>query len=178
VARNPELLLLAPTNREEVVVSGFNQAILLGRLVASPEELTTKAGKLYAKATIAVSVHQRSADGASEERTSFIPVVIFGRQAEVFSKYVAKGDMVHLVGRLDSSEWKTQDGEKRLSLSFIVEQLNLLPNAHVVKPRPSAETQTRAPATNTRTAPAKSSTERQRPMPGIDENGDPTDLPF
>jgi single-strand DNA-binding protein len=64
----------------------------------------------------------------NEERTSFIPVTIFGRQAEVFSKYVGKGDMVHLVGRLDSKEWKTESDEKRLSLGLIVEQIHLLRN--------------------------------------------------
>jgi single-stranded DNA-binding protein len=70
--------------------SGFNQALLLGRLVAPPEELKTKNGKLFLKAVVAVTVHQKTSEGASEERTSFIPVTIFGRQAEIFQKYVAK----------------------------------------------------------------------------------------
>jgi len=68
------------------IVSGFNQAILLGRLVAPAEELTTKGGKLFIKAVIATSVHQKNADGVLEERTSFIPVTIFGRTAELFAK--------------------------------------------------------------------------------------------
>jgi len=99
-------------------MSGFNQATLLGRLVASPEELTTKSGKLFIKAVIAASVYQKNGDGTSEERTSFVPVTIFGRTAETFLKFVHKGDMVHLVGRLDSNEWATSSGEKRLSLSI------------------------------------------------------------
>jgi single-strand DNA-binding protein len=111
-----------------IMSAGFNQSILLGRLTAPAEQLTTKNGKLFVKATIAVSVRRKNTEGVDEERTSFIPATIFGRQAEVFLKYVQKGDMVHLVGRLDSNEWKTDSGEKRLSLSFVVEQLNLLPN--------------------------------------------------
>src|SRR5260370_10949337 len=112
----------------EMRMSGYNCAVILGRLVAPPEQLTTKNGKLFVKATIAVSVHRKNSEGVDEERTSFIPATIFGRQAEVFLKYVQKGDMVHLVGRLDSNEWQTDSGEKRLSLSFVIEQLNLLPN--------------------------------------------------
>jgi single-strand DNA-binding protein len=108
--------------------SGFNQAILLGRLAAPPEELKTKGGKLFLRAVIATNVYQRSADGSSEERVSFIPVTIFGSSADVFLKYVGKGDLVHLVGRLDSREYKTDSGEKRLTLGLIVEQLHLLPN--------------------------------------------------
>jgi single-strand DNA-binding protein len=108
--------------------SGFNQAIILGRLVAPPEELKTKSGKLFLRAAIATSVYQKNAEGVSEERVSLVPVTIFGRQAEVFCQYVQKGDMIHLVGRQDSREYKTESGEKRLSLGFVVEQLHLLPN--------------------------------------------------
>jgi single-strand DNA-binding protein len=110
------------------VSTGFNQAIVLGRLTAEPEELKTKNGKLFIKATIAVSIYRKNAEGVSEEHTSFLPTTIFGKTAELFLNYVRKGDMVHLVGRLDSNEWKADDGKKRLSLSFIVEQLGLLPN--------------------------------------------------
>ena len=46
----------------------------------------------------------------------------------MFLKYVAKGDLVQLVGRLDSREYETDSGEKRLALGLIVEQLHLLPN--------------------------------------------------
>jgi single-strand DNA-binding protein len=108
--------------------AGFNQCTLLGRLCAPPEELQTKSGKLFIKATIAVSVHRKNSDGIGEEHTSFVPATMFGKTAELFLKYVAKGDMVHLAGRLDSNEWKTENGDKRLSLSFVVEQLNFLPN--------------------------------------------------
>ena len=107
---------------------GFNQATLLGRLVSLPEQLKTKAGKLFIKATIAVSVQRKTPEGISEEHTSFVPATMFGKTAEIFLKYVEKGDMVHLAGRLDSNEWKTDEGARRLSLSFVVEQMNLLPN--------------------------------------------------
>jgi single-strand DNA-binding protein len=109
-------------------MSGFNQAILLGRLVSPPEQLKTKNGKLFLRAVIVTDVYSRSADGSSEERTSFVPVTIFGKPAEVFLKYAGKGDLVHLVGRLDSREYQTDSGEKRLSLGLVVEQLHLLPN--------------------------------------------------
>jgi single-strand DNA-binding protein len=136
------------------VSAGFNQATLLGRLCAPPEELTTKAGKLFIKATIAVSVHRKNPDGISEEHTCFIPATMFGKTAELFLKYVQKRDMVHLAGRLDSNEWKTDDGNKRLTLSFVVEQLNFLPNER-----------TKA------SAPKNKEPERN-------EYGEPNDIPF
>lgn len=147
----------------EVRMSGHNSATILGRLVAPPEQLTTKNGKLFIKATIATSVYRQTVDGKSEERTTFIPVTIFGRQAEVFLNHVHKGDMVHLVGRLDSNEWKTESGEKRLSLSFVVEQLNLLPNEQA---RPQQKPSSRRPEEN-----------RQH-EPALNEEGEPNEIPF
>jgi single-strand DNA-binding protein len=161
---------LVSTTATGDAMRGFNQALLLGRLTVPPEELQTKNGKLFIKATIAVTVAHKSAEGVSEERTSFVPATIFGRQAEVFLKYVQKGDTVHLAGRLDANEWKTESGEKRLSLSFIVEQLTLLPNDRA---RQQAGPQPKAPARAERP-----SGTRSKSQPGFDENGDPDDIPF
>jgi len=133
--------------------AGYNCCTILGRLCAPPEELKTKTGKLFIKATIAVSVHRKTPEGISEEHTSFVPATMFGKTAELFLKYIDKGDMVHLAGRLDSNEWKTDDGKKRLTLSFVVEQLNFLPNE-----RAKSAPKTREPKTN--------------------EHGEPDDTPF
>jgi single-strand DNA-binding protein len=134
--------------------SGYNSATLLGRLASDPEELQTRAGKLFIKATIAVSIYQKSPDGrGGEEQTKFIPVTIFGRTAELFLQYVQTGDMVHLAGRLDSNEWKTDDGKKRLSLSFVVDSLSVLPNgrrASSDRPNKSSSAPRSAPATKER----------------------------
>ena len=157
-------------------MSGFNQAILLGRLCAPPEELTTKGGKLFIKAVIATSVHQKNSDGASEERTSFIPVTIFGRSAEIFLKYVSKGDTVHLVGRLDSNEYTTSSGDKRLILSFNVEAVNLLPNERA-KPQQKTDSDTR-PKPQPKRQEASQTAAQRRPQPNFNEHGEPDDIPF
>jgi single-strand DNA-binding protein len=157
-------------------VSGFNHSTLLGHLIAPPEELYSKAGKLFIKAIIAVSVHRKNADGQNEEHTSYIPATAFGKTAELFGKYVQKGDMVHLAGRLDSNEWKTDDGSRRLSLSFVVEQLNLLPNGRANAAGSPAPTKTSTAQANT----ARASTS-QAAMPRnvtYNEFGEPDDIPF
>jgi single-strand DNA-binding protein len=160
-----------------IMSAGFNQSILMGRLVAPPEKLTTKSGKPFLKAVIATSPYQKNSDGGSDERTSFVPVTIFGRAAEVFLEHVRKGEMVHLIGRLDSNEWKTDSGEKRLSLSFVIEQLNLLPNSQA-KPRPSAAPVKATGSQPRSAAPVSSPAKAQPAKSEVDENGDPHGLPF
>jgi single-strand DNA-binding protein len=153
-------------------MSGYNSAVILGRLTGPPEQLTTKAGRLFLKATVAASVYQKKGDGTSEERTSFVPVTIFGRTAETFLKFVHKGDMVHLAGRLDSNEWTAGSGEKRLLLSFLVEQLSLLPNERAnSQPKPQPKRPQAKP-------PEKRAENNPTRKPDLDENGDPADLPF
>jgi single-strand DNA-binding protein len=154
--------------------AGFNHATLLGRLCAPPEELTTKGGKLFIKATIAVSVHRKNSDGLGEEHTSFVPATMFGKTAELFLKYVAKGDIVHLAGRLDSNEWKTEAGKKRLSLSFIAEQLTLLPNDR--KHAPAARPAEKPNPTERQTL--ADLAERPTRQPNLNEYGEPDDVPF
>jgi single-strand DNA-binding protein len=157
-------------------VSGYNNSVILGRLTGPPEQFTTKNGKLFLKAVIATSVYQKNSDGTSEERTNFVPVTIFGRTAEVFLEHVHKGDLLHLVGRLDSNEWTTGSGKKRLSLSFVVEQLNLLPNGQGVKPKPSTEP---ARSVGHQPSPAPTRSSAGAPSkPEVDENGDPVEIPF
>jgi single-strand DNA-binding protein len=112
----------------------LNQSLLFGGLVAQPERLTTKVGKLLIKAAIAVSVHRKSQEG-NDERTSFLPVTLFGKLAETFLKYVQTADMVLIIGRLDSSEWNGSDAKKNLSLNFVAKSLQLLPNQGKPIPR-------------------------------------------
>jgi len=80
--------------------------------------------------------------------------MMFGKTAELFLKYVNKGDMVHLAGRLDSNEWEGNDGTKRLSLSLVVEQINFLPNER-----------------------SKAATPKSR-EPERNEHDEPNDIPF
>src|SRR5260370_35082612 len=99
--------------------TGYNNVVLLGRLTGPPQELRSKAGKSFIKAAIAVSVYRKTADGASEEHTAFIPATMFGKTAETFLKFVDKGDLVHLAGRLDSRPWEDKAGNRGLTLGFI-----------------------------------------------------------
>jgi single-strand DNA-binding protein len=149
---------------------GFNQSLLLGRLVAPPEQLKTKNGKLFLKAVIAVSVRRKNSDRDDEDRTSFLPVTIFGKTAEVFLKYVANGDLVLIIGRLDSNEWKSDDCKRNLSLNFVAETLQFLPN--VRSTRPQAKPQAKPLAVE------RPADHRAKTQPELDENGDPAEIPF
>jgi single-stranded DNA-binding protein len=81
--------------------SGFNQVIVLGRLVSAPEQIQTKSGSLMIKATLEVSTYRRNADGQGEEIVTRIPAVMFGKLAENFERFVEIGHLAQLIGKLD-----------------------------------------------------------------------------
>ena len=57
----------------------------------------------------------------------FIDIVVYGKLAETFGQYTAKGSAVLIEGRLSFRQWE-QDGQKRSKHEVIVESLRLLGN--------------------------------------------------
>jgi single-stranded DNA-binding protein len=156
--------------------AGFNQVVTMGRLIAPPERISTKSGSLMIKATLEFSSYRRGADGVNEEQVTRLAATLFGKLAETFEKYVELGHLVQLVGRLDGFERKAKGGGSWLTLSFVVEQLILLPNECK---RPSFE-----PPKNSASTVPKSAPERDwerpaelRPVP-LTSEGEPSELPF
>ena len=109
--------------------AGFNQVIIFGQLSDIPEEFKTKNDKLFIKAKITVLMHRKNADGTSENAKYVIVATMFSGAAELFLKCVRVGDMVHLVGKLDSIERVRPGGKKYWSLNFVAEHICLLPRA-------------------------------------------------
>ena len=56
----------------------------------------------------------------------FIPVVIFGKQAESTAQYVGKGKMVGVSGRLQVRSYDAKDGSKRYVSEVIADEVKFL----------------------------------------------------
>jgi single stranded DNA-binding protein len=158
--------------------AGFNQAIILGRLTASPEHIQTKSGSLMIKAILEVSTYRRSAEGQGEEQVTRIPCTIFGKTAETFERYVQIGDSCQLAGRLDGFERKGTTGQKWVTINFVVEQLTLLNNWRP-STNPTGERKL-AQKTNERQPARQAFPQQSQPRrePSLNELGEPDDIPF
>lgn len=87
-----------------------------GRLVRDPEIRTTAAGKAVASFTIAIDRDYKTEGG--ETPTDFVEISAWGASANFASKYLSKGRMVAVVGRLQSDKWTDKEGNKRTSWSI------------------------------------------------------------
>ena len=88
-----------------IMSSGYNCSTILSRVVGTPEQGKTKSGALYLRATIPLLTYRGTAYRQGEEVNTLLPVRISGKTAELFAKYVKKGQLVYLAGRLDGNEW-------------------------------------------------------------------------
>ena len=96
----------------------MNTVSLHGRLARDVDLRTTPNGKQVAQTVIAVN-RWRKDDGAD-----FIPIVIWGNQADVFARYLSKGKEVALTGRLQVRNYTDKDDNKRYVTEVIVERFD------------------------------------------------------
>lgn len=113
-------------------MADINNVTLVGRLVRDAEARTTKSGKNTAAFTIAVG-------GIEKEYVDFIDCLVWGKTAEVVTKYTSKGKRVGIVGKLHINKYETKDGEKRSRAEVIVNSIQLLSSAEASKKEDAEE---------------------------------------
>ncbi|WP_075780065.1 single-stranded DNA-binding protein [Marinitoga sp. 1137] len=104
----------------------YNKAILIGRLSKDPEIKISANGKGYTVATIAVDNGKKNENGDHE--ADFFRLKIFGQRANVFEKYLKKGDLVLIEGKLSSNSWQDEKNEWHNLTEIIVSNFVFLPN--------------------------------------------------
>ena len=94
----------------------FNKVILVGNLTRDPELRYTPSGTAVATLRLAVTTKYKSGDEFKEE-TLYIDAVVWGRQGETASQYLAKGRRVLVEGRLVERRWET-DGQQKSKMEI------------------------------------------------------------
>lgn len=102
----------------------MNQFLGVGRLVAQPEVKESENGKKYTNFTIAVQRSYKNADG--EYDTDFLDVVSFGQMADTLSEYCKKGDMIAVKGRVETSVYENEAGDKKKNTQVVADRITFL----------------------------------------------------
>ena len=102
----------------------LNQFVCVGRLVAEPSVKETEDGKQVSNITIAVPRSYKNENG--EYDTDFVDVVLWNGIAENTAEYCHKGDIIGVKGRIQTSNYETEDGEKRKSTQIVAEKITFL----------------------------------------------------
>ncbi|MCQ2786981.1 MAG: single-stranded DNA-binding protein [Bacilli bacterium] len=101
-----------------------NRVVLVGRLTRDPELRKTNSDKPVASFTLAVDNRNKGADG--QKTASFIPVTVWNDQATNVCKYVRKGSLVGVDGRLLQRSFEKKDGTKASVLEVVADSVQFL----------------------------------------------------
>ena len=103
----------------------MNSVELIGRLVRDPDVRYTSGSQMaVASFTIAIDRPQRQDGG--ERQTDFPRITVFGRQAETCEKYLKKGRLVAIQGRIQTGSYQNKNGETVYTTDVVANRVEFI----------------------------------------------------
>ena len=101
----------------------MNSVALIGRLTRDPEIRYT--GDQMAIATFSIAIDRPPRRDGTRE-TDFPRITVFGRQAENCEKYLKKGRMVGVTGRIQTGSYTNKNGDKVYTTDIVADRVEFL----------------------------------------------------
>lgn len=105
-------------------MANFNNVILAGNLVHSPELKFTGSGTAVCKLSLAVNSKRKSGEQWVEE-VSYFDLVAFGKTAEAIAEHVGKGQSILAECKAKQERWE-KDGVKKQAVRFYIDTVQFL----------------------------------------------------
>ena len=111
-------------------MANFNKVILAGNLTRDPEMRYTPKGTALATFGLAINRRWKSETGEMKDEVTFVDIEAWGRQAEVVSQYLKKGNPFLVEGRLRLDQWEDKNThQKQSKLKVVLEGFSFLSTA-------------------------------------------------
>ena len=104
----------------------INRAILIGRLGRDPEIRYTTSGMPVVNFSLATDETWNDQNGERQRRTEWHQIVAWSKLAEICQKYLKKGRLVFIDGRIKTREWDDRDGNKRRTTEIVASDMKML----------------------------------------------------
>lgn len=147
-------------------MSGVNKVILVGNVGKDPEVRHLEGNVSVAKFPLATSESYKKQDGTKVETTEWHNIVMWRGLADVAERFIRKGSLVYIEGKIKTKSWDDKEGNKRYSTEIVADAMTMLGR------RPDDNSSTGTAASTEYQKPAAESTT----VPAEPEAGD--DLPF
>jgi single-strand DNA-binding protein len=106
-------------------MAGINKAILIGNLGAKPELKYSSSNVAITNLSVATSESWTDKNtGQKQEKTEWHRVSVFGKLAEVITKYCDKGSKVYIEGKLQTRKYQDKSGADRYTTEIVVSGFN------------------------------------------------------
>ena len=122
-------------------MASVNKVILLGNVGKEPEVRYVEAGVAVAQLPLATTERGYKLQNGTEvpDRTEWHNVVVWRKQAEIIEKFVHKGDMLYVEGKIHSRSYEDKQGVKRYVTEIWADQIELMPRANTAPAAPAAQ---------------------------------------
>ena len=102
----------------------INRIVLIGRLTTNPELRFTTNNTAVTSFTLAVDRNFKNESGNKD--ADFINIIAWNKKAELIHEYVAKGDLIGVIGRLQVRTYQNDKGESRRVTEVVLEEIEFL----------------------------------------------------
>ncbi|MEN9663440.1 MAG: hypothetical protein RL324_2389 [Verrucomicrobiota bacterium] len=105
----------------------LNKVFLIGNLTRDPELRVTPKGTAICQFGIAVNRQFKDDSGAMRDETTFVDIEAWSKQGELVAKYLSKGSLAMVEGRLKLDQWDDKtSGQKRSKLKVVLDNVQFL----------------------------------------------------
>lgn len=105
---------------------GVNKVVLIGNLGKDPELITLEGGIHVVKFPLATTETYKDRNGKQLSQTEWHSVVFWRGLAELAHKYLHKGSLIYVEGRLRTRNWEDKEGNKKFATEIVGDNLIML----------------------------------------------------
>ncbi|MFT6849943.1 MAG: single-strand DNA-binding protein [Sphingobacteriales bacterium] len=107
-------------------MSSLNKVMLIGHLGKDPEVRHLENGASVANFTIATTETFTDKEGKRTDKTEWHNIVVWRKLAEIAEKYLTKGKLVYIEGKLRTRSWDDKEGNKRYTTEIFADTFTML----------------------------------------------------
>lgn len=118
---------------------GVNRVMLIGNLGKDPDVQYLEGNIGVAKFSLATTETYKDRGGKLVSQTEWHTVVLWRGLADLAQKYLHKGSLVYIEGRLRTRSWEDKEGNKKFATEVVGDNLIMLDkrgDAHSIHPGP------------------------------------------
>ncbi|PJB12648.1 MAG: single-stranded DNA-binding protein [Flavobacteriales bacterium CG_4_9_14_3_um_filter_40_17] len=143
----------------------LNKVMLIGHLGDEVKLHYFDGGNCIGRFPIATNESYTNKDGERVTLTEWHNIVVRNKGAEICQKYLVKGDLIYVEGRIKTRQWKGEDGQTRYSTEIQASDFTFLSNKKEDKNTGISQPQSPTPV-------------EKPPIAPTDNDSDSDDLPF
>lgn len=105
----------------------LNKVMLIGNLTRDPNLRYTPSGTSVCSFGLATNRSWTPSDGGDRvEKAEYHNIVAWGKLADICGNLLGKGDKVYVDGRIQTRDWKTEEGEEKRITEIVIDNMMLL----------------------------------------------------